>query len=224
MGATAGNRTARRVVLLATPIAVGLVTAVHPIVRGAPSADLHGRVGTWLAVHVLQLAMFCLLAATVWLLVDGLPGRAAGLSRAALAPFLAFYGAFDAVVGISTGLLVRQAADLPQAGMVADALWAGRFGNPWIGAIVLPGILAWVTASVAAAVALARAGAPRSGVVALLLAGVLLGVDHAPPFGPLAMAALLVAVLRVDHGRRRAGAPGAAGSGRHPRPARSDAV
>jgi hypothetical protein len=211
MAATAANRgRVRRVVPLATPIAVGLVTAIHPIVRGAPSADLQGRAGVWLAVHVIQLALFCLLAATVWLLVDGLPGQAAMLSRAALAPFLAFYGAFDAVVGIATGLLVRQAAELPQAGTVADALWAGRFGNPWIGAIVLPGILAWVTASVAAAVAVARAGAPRSGVAALLLAGVLLGVDHAPPFGPLAMAALLVAVIRIEHPdvvafRRRSG-------------------
>jgi hypothetical protein len=205
--ATATEGRARRAVLFGTPLALGLVTLVHPIVRRSPAVELQGRVGLWLGVHLLQLALLCLLAATVWLLVDGLPGRAAAVSRAALLPFVAFYGAFDALVGIATGQMVRRAAELPQAAVTADVLWAGRLHDPWVGAVVLPGILAWLTASLAAALALARAGAPRSGVAALVLAGLLLGVDHAPPFGPLAMLWLLIAVVVLERGPRRASGP-----------------
>ena len=203
--ATVREGRARRLIMFGTPLALGLVTLVHPIVRRSPAVELQGRVGLWLGVHLLQLALFCLLAVTVWLLVDGLPGRAAAVSRAALLPFVAFYSAFDALVGLATGQMVRKAAELPQAAVTADVLWAGRLHDPLVGAVVLPGILAWLTASLAAALALARAGAPRSGVVALVLAGLLLGVDHAPPFGPLAMLWLLITVAILQ--RRPARVP-----------------
>ena len=205
--ATVREGRARRPIMFGTPLALGLVTLVHPIVRRSPAVELQGRVGLWLGVHLLQLALFCLLAVTVWLLVDGLPGRAAAVSRAALLPFVAFYSAFDALVGLATGQMVRKAAELPQAAVTADVLWAGRLHDPLVGAVVLPGILAWLTASLAAALALARAGAPRSGVVALVLAGLLLGVDHAPPFGPLAMLWLLITVAILQRRPARVPAP-----------------
>jgi hypothetical protein len=210
--AAAGEGRARRLILFGTPLALGLVTLVHPVVRRSPAVELQGQVGLWLGVHLLQLALLCLLAVTMWLLVDGLPGRAASVSRAALLPFVAFYGAFDALVGIATGQMVRKAAQLPQAAVTADVLWAGRLHDPLVGAVVLPAALAWLTASLAAALALARAGAPRSGVAALVLAGLLLAVDHAPPFGPLAMLWLLIAVVVLERRPARGAARVAAAS------------
>jgi hypothetical protein len=188
----------RRLIVFGAPAAVAAVTLLHPVVRDAPSRDLDGRVTLWLTVHLLQLPLFGLLAAAMWLLVAGLPGRAAQVSRLAVLPFAVFYAAFDALVGIATGLMLRHAAELPGAAATADGLWAERLRDPWVGAVVLPAVLGWVVAGAAAAVALARAGAPRAAVVALVLATALFGVDHAPPFGPLAMVALLAAVVLLE--------------------------
>jgi hypothetical protein len=202
------NPTRRRLLLFGVPVAVAIVSLLHPVVRGDPATDLDGRVTLWLAVHLVQLPLFALLAATVWLLVRDLDGRAAQVSRAALLLFIVFYAAFDALIGLATGLMLRKAAELPAAAATADALWAERLRDPWVGAVVAPAALGWVVALAAAAVAHARAGAPRPAVVALALAAVLFGIDHTPPFAPLAMAALLVAAALLERrpGRAPAGA------------------
>jgi hypothetical protein len=55
----------------------------------------------WIGVHVAQLVLipFTLLA--------GFDGRPSKVARAALVVFVAFYSAFDAVVGLGIGLLMR---------------------------------------------------------------------------------------------------------------------
>jgi hypothetical protein len=107
----------RRLLVLGTPLVYAAVTVVHPrqFAGGGASmyADLRGQAGTWLAVHTVQIALVMLLGATIWALVDGLGGTAAKVARLAILPFVAFYSAFDAIVGFATGLLVRQADALP---------------------------------------------------------------------------------------------------------------
>jgi hypothetical protein len=188
---------ARRWVLRGTPIAFGLLSLVHPLPRGRPIVDaLQPSLGRWLAVHVIQLALLGLLASTVWLLVEGCPTRAALVSRLALIPFLAFYSAFDAIVGIGTGTLVGLARGLEDparatAAQLAQAFWDARLtpGTP-VSLVVGVAITSWLVAAGAAAVALHRAGARRAVVVLVALAGVLFAIDHPFPTGTAAMACL----------------------------------
>jgi hypothetical protein len=61
--------------------------------------------------------------------------------------------------------------------------------------IHLIGTLSWVVAVIAAAVAPGQAGAPRIATIPLGQAGVIGAVDHAAPFGPVAMLLFMIASL-----------------------------
>jgi len=71
---------------------------------------------------VVQLVLLGLLAATLWLLVEGSSSRAATVCRVALVPFLAFYSAFDAVVGVGTGMTVGLVRGLDGPARAAAAM------------------------------------------------------------------------------------------------------
>jgi hypothetical protein len=166
--------------------------------------DLRGQTGTWLAVHTAQLVLIMLLGATIWALVDGLEGTAAKVARAAILPFVAFYSAFDAIVGFATGLLIRQANGLPAPEQAAAAQQIQQYfdnviepGLPTL-YVVAVGVVAWVVAMLAVAAARRRAGASGAVVALLAVAAVSFGFDHGFPTGTIAMAALFVAGLLLE--------------------------
>jgi hypothetical protein len=77
-----------------------------------------------LPIHAVQLLLILLLAVAVY---RRLTSTAARISRVALLPYLVFYSAFDAVVGLSNGLVVKYGSELPPAEQavltgVSDAL------------------------------------------------------------------------------------------------------
>ena len=198
----------RRLLVLGTPLAYGVVTVLHP--RQFPGgggnmyADLRGQTGAWLAVHTAQIVLIMLLGATIWALVEGLDGTAARVARAAVLPFVAFYSAFDAIVGFATGLLVRQANGLSGAEQATAAQQIQQYfdsvlepGLPtlWVVAV---GVVAWVVAMLAVAVANRRAGASGAVVALLAVAGVSFGFDHGFPTGTIGMAALFLAGLLLE--------------------------
>jgi hypothetical protein len=235
-GATAGG-TGRLLLIFGTPIAYAVLTVVHP--HSGNDADMYGLLRnqwtTWLGVHVVQIVLIILLGATVWALLDGITGRSATVARVAIWPFIAFYSAFDAVLGIGTGLLVRQANGL---GGTAQAFAAHQI-QQYFDSVTDPatpimylffvGAGSWIVAVVAAAVALRRNGARWPGVVLLLFAGVLFGRDHVYPYGTAGMIAFFLAVLLLQRERAMAGPPGSAtgippghrSPGAGPRPATS---
>jgi hypothetical protein len=188
---------ARRLVLRGTPIAFGVASLLHPVPGHQPIVDaLEPRLGRWLGVHVAQLVLLILLAATLWLLVEGLPTRAATVCRLALVPFLAFYTAFDAVVGIGTGTLVGLARGLDGDAWVTavrliQAFWGRQLtvGTP-IFTVIVAAHVAWLLAVGAAVVALRQTGARMAVVCLLALAGVLFAIGHPFPTGTAAMACL----------------------------------
>ena len=131
---------ARRLVLLGAPVAFGVASFLHPRSRGPSIAGaLEPSLARWLAIHVVRLLLLGLPAATLWLLVEECRTRAATVSRLAPVPFLAFYGGFDAVVGIATGTRVRFAGGLEGEGRAA-AVALRQAGANW--AVVLPVALA----------------------------------------------------------------------------------
>jgi len=209
-------------VLVGVPLAWAALLWFHPDVDpDRVYESLRDQVDTYLVVHVGTLVFIGLMGVALYLLVRDLPGRAATVSRLAIGPFVLFYAAWETVIGLAIGVLVQHANDAParERPAVADAIQAVG-GNVIIGdagILLAIGALAWITAVIAAAVALHGAGAPLLAVILVGLSAVV--VSHPPPIGPVglvcfAAAAGVIAVSRraspgvVTAARRSASAPG----------------
>jgi hypothetical protein len=73
----------RRLVLLGTPLVLGILEIWYPTPSGTESTFevIANNADWWFTLHVLQLPLFGLMALAVYLLVDGLHGWAAAISR-----------------------------------------------------------------------------------------------------------------------------------------------
>jgi hypothetical protein len=167
-----------------------------------------------MVVHIGTLVLVPLLAGVVYLLLRGVDGVAALLSRIALAVFAVFYTAWEVLIGLGTGILVDQVNGLPEAERATGAQLVEDFkDSSLIGTFELIGAFAWLIAVVAAGVALFRKADARSSVAVVLLL-VISAVPiawHVPPFGPVGLALFILAMLLVLRGRSSARASAPAG-------------
>jgi hypothetical protein len=188
------------VFLIGVPVLWAMLLLFHPGGEGEEIyLDARDNVTRFLVVHVGMMVFIPLMAVAVYLLVRGVEGIAAWVSRIALVPFVVFYSAWEVSQGIGVGILVNELNGLPQAepalreGLVqdfAEHVLIGPFGV--FGTI---GSLGLIVAAIAAGVALYRqAGAPVSVPVLLAASGLLITV-HPPPYGPTGLALFIVAVL-----------------------------
>jgi len=113
--------TTRRALVLGPPLVLGLLELGHPgVMPGTPIAATLAPFATWWTVlHVAQVPLFALLGLSVWLLVRDLDGRAARISRGAVAVFVVIYPAFDAAVGVGSGVVLSALGPLSSDGMAA---------------------------------------------------------------------------------------------------------
>ena len=162
-------------------------------------------------VHLGTLVCIGLIGAVLRLLVRDLPGRAARISRLAITPFVLFYGAGEAILGVATGVLVQHAdevsdADRPAAAAAVQAIW-----NDVIAADVIIGLgsIAWGVAVVGAAVAQRRLGAPLGAVI--LLGAAAVAMIHTPPFSTFGLSCLAAGIAWLGW-RQRATDAGPASS------------
>src|SRR5262245_20021510 len=102
-GEPKGADTMRRSLLptslvIATPLVLGTLEVGHPgLVPGDEIVTTIVPIVTWWTVlHILQVPLFALLGASVFLLVRDLDGRAADVARYAAVVFAVVYPAFDA--------------------------------------------------------------------------------------------------------------------------------
>ena len=196
----------RRVFLVATPLALAVVLWWHPPGGDDIYADVRDDVNAWLTVHTAFLLFTPLLGLAAFLLLRGLDGRAATVSRVALVFFLVFYTAYEVTVGVGTGVLVDYANGLPaaQQAAVADAIqeYNGNaiLADPVSVSLVL-GFFGWVVAMLAAAVAFRRAGAGWP--ATLLVAGAALFAIHPPPVGPIGLACFAAGAVLIERWRAR---------------------
>jgi hypothetical protein len=152
-------------VLLAAPLLWLVPALLHPM--DEPYEGIADEANLWISVHVAQLVLAPFLAAGVWILLGGIQSIPALVARAALALWMVFFGAFDAVAGIATGVLTRHANSLAgddREGVVAaiDFLWAdSQLAGGGFSVLGNLGHFSWVIVAVAATVALYRAGASR---------------------------------------------------------------
>jgi hypothetical protein len=185
--------------LIGMPIAWAVLLWFHPDVPDPDNVyeGLRDDVTTYLIVHVGMLVFIGLIGVALYILVRDLPGKVATISRLAIGPFVLFYSAWETVIGLATGVLVQHANDSPagQRPAVSDGIQA-LGDNAIVGEMGVLGIvggLAWVTAVIAAAVAVRHAGAPVLATVLLALSAVV--VSHPPPIGPIGLACFAGAVL-----------------------------
>lgn len=203
----------RRLLLLLVPAVSAALLALHPPETGSAS-DLRESTGQWLVVHIGLLVVLPLIAVVVWMLLDGLDGRAAIVSRVALLPFVAFYAAFESMVGIGTGLLLNETDALPAflrpgAQALTESWWDVPMPVPLIAAAA---ILSWVVAVGAAAIAHAQAKSPLLVVFGLAVATVFFALGHPGVTGVLGMVGLFAAAAVVAFSSERK--PGGVGAKR----------
>jgi hypothetical protein len=201
----------RSLVLLGTPLVLGILEIWHPTPTGTESTFevIVNNADWWFTLHVLQLPLFGLMGLAIYLLVDGLHGWAATISRIGAWFFLVFYIALDSVLGIAGGVIARGAHRLPadQQALVARQLEEFAF-SPIVGGggpslIGILGPLGWVTAVVGAAIALRRAGVPR-------LPSTLIGLSaifavHSWPTGSVGLAFFLLGAGLAESARSKRG-------------------
>lgn len=193
----------RRLVLFGVPLLYLVLGLLHP----TSNPEVGDETGLFIGLHVAQLFLIGGLAYMLWLLVAGLEGRAATVTRALILPFVIAYTALDAVLGIAWGIVAAKANELP----AADQPAAGRLIDELLGTDLLGLILYWGAGVLWLAVALAavtalRKEAPRVTLVLVATGSIVFVLGHAQPMGPIAMALILAGVAwwelrpRVDAG------------------------
>jgi hypothetical protein len=182
--------------LVIVPLAWAVLLAFH----GTPDSDdiygsLRDEATAFIVVHLGSIAFIALMGEALYLLLRGVPGRAAQIGRLAIVPFVALYAAADAIAGLATGILVKEANDGADTAAGAQALWDNFITGDllfWLGGT------AWIVAAIAAAVAFRQAGARTAVVVLLGLSAIV--VFHAPPIGPLGLLFFAAAVVLLARG------------------------
>src|ERR687890_23951 len=212
--AVADHTLLRRLVLLGTPLARAILEFFHPEQpSGASEAVEQG--GWFMWFHIIQVPLIGLIALAVYLLTEGLEGRAVSVSRWAIGVFAVFFSAYDAAAGIGTGYALRKAQGLSAGAQ--EAIYEAVKDMPVVSLIFglsVVGSLAWVVSLVAAAVALRRSGASLGPFILLILAGVFLLGGHPYPAGTLAFGSFFLAAAWLEL------APGRLTSANEPSPVR----
>jgi hypothetical protein len=188
--------------LLGVPLAWGVLLLFHPTGEGEAItyADVQDEVTRWLVVHLGMVVFIPLMAVAVYLLVRGMESTAARVCRIALVFFVVFYSAFETLVGIGTGILVDDINGLAASDKAAAAPLVEEFTDNILirgplGVFTSIGSVAFITAAIAAGVALRReAGAPLAVALLLGLSGFLI-TAHPPPYGPAGLVLFMAAVL-----------------------------
>lgn len=190
------------VFLIGVPLVWAVLLLFHPTGDGEAItyANVQDVVTRWLVVHIGMLIFIPLMAGAVYLLVRGIDSTTATICRIALVFFVVVYGAWEALVGIGTGILVQDINDLGASDQAAAAPLVEDFTSNVLlsgplGVLTSIGAVAFIVATIAAGVSLrVDAGAPLATAILLGLCGFLI-TAHPPPFGPIGLVLFIAAVV-----------------------------
>ena len=195
----------RRITVLGTPLALAVLNLFHPTWQSPTPAfqAILPKITWWITLHILNLPLFALLGLAAMLLLNGMPGILATCSRVLLVIFAVLYPAFDAMVGIGSGMIIRLGATLPVSQQAPIVLATEQFFH--LGSIAqdiaFVGSMAWLLGLLAAAVALARPVWSRWFVIGLAGAVILLRLleqaEFALSLAPISIVITLVVALLI---------------------------
>jgi hypothetical protein len=202
--------------LVGVPLAWAVLLLFHPGGEGQEIyLDIMDSVTSAVVVHIGMMLFIPLMAVVILLLLRGVEGTAALISRIALVPFVISYSAWEALQGIGNGILADKVNQLPEsereagADLIQDFAEDVLIANPGVFGII--GSVGLITAAIAAGIALRRnAGAPLSVTILLGFSGVLIAA-HPPPYGPIGLALFVAAVLLFVRSQSGTQAPAALG-------------
>jgi hypothetical protein len=203
----------RRLILIGTPMLTGILLLFHPLPEAAEMGmtelpkglvlyELMAPIAEgFLIVHMFFPLALALLGLSVILLLNGVHGIAASISRASAIVFVITYIMYETIIGTVTGLLIRDAAALSPAeqAVIGDIIYR-NYTDPVLGD--LPSVLSvtawlsWFAAVALAAFALRRAGRPLGACILLGLSFIF--ISHASMLGPLGMLFFLFAVVGIE--------------------------
>ena len=193
--------------IIGVPAAWAILLLFHPL--GDPGdfyPTIDGHVTAWLTVHIGMGIFIPLFAGAVYILLGGIGGRAAAVSRIGLAVFAIFYAAYELVLGVGTGILTEQINDLPQGQQATGVEVLESYADSGIISVLsIIGSIGLGVAMIGAAVALRAAYGLGWPALVLLLVSVPLIAVHEPPFGPVGLVMFIVAVVLLW--RRQASQP-----------------
>ena len=205
----------RRLILFGTPILTGILLLLHPLPEagemehtGLPQGlalyELMAPIAEgFLIVHMLFPIALAFLGLSVILLVDGVHGTAATLSRVSAFVFVITYIMYETIIGTVTGLLIRDAVALSptEQAVIGDVIYR-NYTDPVLGdlpsVMSLTAWMSWLFAVTLAAFALRRSGKPLGACILLGLSFIF--ISHASMLGPLGMILFLLAVLGLERG------------------------
>jgi len=143
----------RQLLLFGPPILAAAVNLMHPVIPPVYVGVLH-HLDWWLKLHIINLALFPLFGLSAYLLLDDVRNLAASVSRIAIAVFVPLYAAFDALMGIGTGTLVKLSVNLPPDQVVLLRPFIDSFyDSPLLYSLAAAGSITWIIAMMAATVA-----------------------------------------------------------------------
>jgi hypothetical protein len=186
--------------LVAVPLAWAVLLLFHPVGDGDYYAVVRDDVTAWLTVHLGSMLLIPLLAGVLFVLLRGIDGTAARVSRVALVVFAVFYAGYEVAVGIGSGIIADAINALPVGERGAGAALLESYNESTILAVVSAiGSIAWVVAVTGAGIALYRRAHTASSVavVFLLLISAPGIAIHVTPFGPVGLALFIVALVLV---------------------------
>jgi hypothetical protein len=188
--------------LLVVPLAWAVLLLFHPAVDDPVYDSLADDRTAFLVVHLGMLVFIGLIGAALYLLVRDLPGTGATIARYAIGPFILFYAAGEAVLGIATGVIVDHGDEVPAAQEEGVASSAQALWDDFVAGDLLIGLggLAWIVAIIGAVIAYKRVGAPLPVLILLGLSAFV--AAHDPPIGPIALVCFAGAVALIARGQR----------------------
>jgi hypothetical protein len=200
-------------ILFGTPILTGILLLFHPLPestemehtelpQGLALYELMAPIADgFLIVHMLFPVALALLGLSVILLVDGVHGTVATLSRISAFVFVLSYIVYETIIGTVTALLIRNAAALSPAeqAVIGDVVYR-NFTDPILGdlpsVVSVTAWLSWIFAVTFAAFALRRSGKPLGACILLGLSFIF--ISHASMLGPLGMLFFLFSVVGIE--------------------------
>jgi hypothetical protein len=186
--------------------AVALVTAGllawHPT-DPVDATELTGVLGRWFAIHLGILVAMPVLAMGVIHLLRGVDTASATIARALIIPAAAFYAAFDALLGIGTGVLVQESGRLsPElrdgAVAVTQSWWEVPSMISWVSTLA---IVSWTVSTASAGIAAHRQGLGPLVAWPLIASSVFFALGHPGATGAIAMVALATAMVASERAR-----------------------